>query len=90
MKKGNHSPNGQGKNNGFKTQTKIIFNYLLDHTATNTMASIITGVPQKNICRIKRNLEKEGLLQEVERKLCEKTGHRASYLTTNKLLFKIK
>jgi hypothetical protein len=54
------------------------------------MVSYATNVSQKNICRIKRNLEKEGKLQEVERKLCKITGHRASYLTTNKKLFKKK
>lgn len=86
----NHSPKGQGKNNDFNTQTKIIFHYLSKFTATNTMVSRATGVTQKNICRIKRALEKAGLLQEVERKLCKATKRRASYLTTNKKLFKIK
>lgn len=81
---------GQSKDTTLQTQTKIIFHYLLKHTATNTMVSYATNVSQKNICRIKRNLEKEGKLQEVERKLCKITGHRASYLTTNKKLFKKK
>lgn len=83
----NHSPKGHNKGKDFNTQTKIIFLYLLEFTATNTMISKATGIPQKNICRIKRNLEKQGLLQEMERKLCKETGHRASYLTTNKKLF---
>lgn len=86
----NHSPKGHNEDNDFKTQTKIIFRFLLKHTATNTMTSKATGIPQKNICRIKRNLEKKGLLRELERKLCKVTGHKASYLTTNKELFKIK
>lgn len=86
----NHSPKGHRKNNDFKTQTKIILQFLTKHTATNTMVSRATGIPQKNICRIKRNLEKAGLLQEVVRKLCKATNRRASYLTTNKKLFKIK
>jgi len=90
MHRDKHSPKGQNKSNDFKAQTKIIFRYLLKFTATNTMTSNATGIPQKNICRIKRNLEKKGLLQEAERKLCKVTGHRASYLTTNKELFKIK
>jgi hypothetical protein len=74
---------GQGKNKQYRNQTKIIFNYLLKHTATNTMISKATGIPQKNICRIKRNLEKRELLFEVEKKLCKITGFRAYYLTTN-------
>ena len=86
----NHNPKRHSENKGFNSQTKIIFHYLLKHTATNAMASKATGIPQKNICRIKRNLEKKGLLQEVVRKLCKATNHRASYLTTNKALFKIK
>lgn len=81
---------GQSKNTTLQTQTKIIFHYLVKYTATNTMVSYATNVSQKNICRIKRNLEKEGKLQEVERKLFKVTGQRASYLTTNKKLFKKK
>ena len=90
QKKYKHRLKGQNKGNDFKTQTKIIFRYLLKHTATNTMTSKATGVAQKNICRIKRNLELEGRLQELERKLCKVTNHKASYLTTNKALFKTK
>jgi len=78
----------QSKNTILESQTKIIFQYLLEHTVTNTMVSFATNVSQKNICRIKRNLEKEGKLQEVEKKLCKITGHKAYYLTTNKELFK--
>ena len=80
---------GLGKNKKIKAQTKIIFKYFLEHTDTNTMVSIATGIPQKNICRIKRNLEKQGLLIEVERKLCKHTGHKAWYLTTNPKRFNI-
>ncbi|WP_298949373.1 hypothetical protein [uncultured Polaribacter sp.] len=77
----------QSKSTTLKTQEKTIFNYLQRHTATNTMVSYATGIAQKNICRAKRNLEKAGLLQETEQKLCKITGHRAWYLTTNKNLF---
>lgn len=80
----------QSKNTIFKSQEKTIFQYLLHHTATNTMVSIATNIPRPSICRAKRNFEKAGTLQEVERKLCEITGHRASFLTTNRKLFKIK
>lgn len=79
---------GQGKNTSFKSQTKIIFQYLSKHTATNTMVSKATGIPQKNICRVKRNLEKEGKLQEVAQRFCKITSHKAHYLTTNKKLFR--
>jgi len=70
----------------FKTQEKTIFHFLQHHTATASMVSKYTGIPQKNICRYKRDLEQRGLLFEVEKKLCKVTGFRAMYLTTNKNL----
>lgn len=66
-----------------KTQSKTIFQYLQDNTATASMVSDATGVPQKNICRYKRDLEKAGRLWETEKKLCKITGFKAWYLTTN-------
>ncbi len=90
MHKDKHNPKGHGIGKGFSKQAKTIFNYLETNTATNTMVSKATGIPQKNICRIKRSFELLGMLQEVERRFCKITGHRASYLTTNKALFKIK
>lgn len=67
----------------FKTQRQTIFQYLQGHTATASMVSFATGIPQKNICRFKRDLEKEGLLWETEKKLCKQTGFKAWYLTTD-------
>ena len=72
-----------GKDTHFKSQIKTIFQYLQEHTATASMVSDATGIPQKNICRYKRDLEKAGLLWEVEKKQCRKTGFKAWYLTTN-------
>ena len=79
---------GQGKNTTLESQEKTIFYYLQKQTATATMVSYATGIPQKNICRAKRNLEKEGKLQEVSRGICKATGFKAYYLTTNTALFK--
>lgn len=70
----------------FSTQEKTIFHYLQNHIATASMVSKVTGIPQKNITRYKRDLEQRGLLFEVERKLCKLTGFKAWYLTTNKNL----
>jgi hypothetical protein len=67
----------------FRTQEQTIFQYLQNHTATASMVANATEVPQKSICRYKRNLEKRGLLFEVEKKLCKLTGFKAWYLTTN-------
>ncbi|MGO3689346.1 MAG: hypothetical protein ACTJF0_02730 [Psychroflexus halocasei] len=71
----------------FKAQRKTIFTYLKDHTATASMVADATGIPQKNICRYKRDLEKAGKLWETEKKLCKKTGFRAWYLTTKPEFF---
>jgi hypothetical protein len=77
----------QSKDSLFKTQLHTIFQYLKDNTATATMVSDATGVPQKSICRYKRDLEKNGLLIELLKTHCKITGCKAWYLTTNKLLF---
>jgi len=73
----------QGKDTDFKSQLKTIFQYLQEHIATASMVSAATGIPQKNICRYKRDLEKAGRLWEIEKKLCKQTGFKAWYLTTN-------
>lgn len=64
-------------------QQQTIFQYLRENTATASMVADTTGVPQKNICRYKRDLEKAGRLWEIEKKLCKKTGFKAWYLTTD-------
>ena len=84
------SHKGQGKDTKeqvFRTQLKNIFQYLQEYIATASMVSAATGIPQKNICRYKRDLEKAGRLYEIEKKLCKKTGFKAWYLTTNPELF---
>ena len=85
MKNTNNNPlhKRQGKGTIYKSQLKTIFQYLQNHTATNAMVSAATGIPQKNICRYKRDLEKAGQLWEIEKKLCKQTGFKAWYLTTD-------
>ncbi len=73
----------QGKYTDFKNQLKTIFEFLQAHIATASMVSAATGIPQKNITRYKRDLEKAGRLWETEKKLCKQTGFKARYLTTN-------
>ncbi len=70
-----------------KDQKKTIFHYLQDNIATSSMVSDATGVPQKSICRYKKDLEKQGLLYEIKKKCCKLTGFKAWYLTTNSDLF---
>lgn len=67
----------------FQRQLQIVYDYLYTHVATASMVSDATGIPQENVCRYKRYLEKRGLLRQVERKICKKTGYRAWYLTTS-------
>lgn len=74
---------GQGKDKHIKTQLKTIFLFLQNNIATASMVSAATGIPQKNICRYKRDLEKAGLLWEIEKKPCKETGFKAWYITTN-------
>lgn len=88
----NHRPdnvvsNKQSKYTVSTTQLKTIFHYLQKHTATASMTAEATGIPQKSICRYKRDLEKRGLLCEVRKGFCELTKFRAWYLTTNPELF---
>jgi hypothetical protein len=71
------------KCNSKPTQLQTIFHFLQRHVATASMVSDVTGVPQKNICRFKRDLEKTGCLWEIEKKPCKKTGYKAWYITTN-------
>jgi hypothetical protein len=77
----------QSEDNKIKNQKKTIFQYLQNHIATGSMISEATGIPQKSICRYKRDLELRGLLYEVEKKYCKITGFKAWYLTTNQDLF---
>jgi predicted transcriptional regulator len=64
-------------------QIQTIFIKLQDNVLTASMLSSITDIPQKNICRYKRDLEKAGMLWEVKKTVCKKTGFKAWYLTTN-------
>ncbi len=77
----------KGKATTSYTQKKTIFEYLKKHTATASMVTEATGIPQKCITRYKRDLEKMGLLHEVVKNHCKDTGFRAWYLTTNPDLF---
>jgi hypothetical protein len=83
MKQGAQQYKRQSKVNESNNQLKTIFSYLQKHISTASMISAATGIPQKNICRYKRNLEKAGHLWEIEKKLCKQTGFNAWFLNTN-------
>ncbi len=64
-------------------ETTVFYEYLMEHTATCSMASEATGLKQKNLCRYKIELQKANLLWEVDLKPCKITGFIAQWLTTN-------
>jgi len=74
---------GQNKDSYFQSQAKTIFLFLKEYTATASMLTECLGIPQKNICRYKRDFEKAGLLWEVKKASCKATGYKAWYLTTD-------
>lgn len=84
MNNHSHPHKRKNKDNAHLNQLRTIFQYLQKNIATASMVTAATGVPQKNICRYKRDLEKAGMLWETEKKLCKKTGFKAWYLTTDK------
>ncbi len=73
----------ENKDNNFSTQLETIFQYLIKNIASASMISKETGIPQKNICRYKRDLEKAGKLWETEKIKCDVTGFKAWRLTTD-------
>lgn len=84
------SLNTNGNNGEFKqysTQLKTIFSFLKENIATASMVSVATGIPQKCICRYKRDLEKRNLIFELEKAKCKHTGCKAWYLTTDKEVY---
>lgn len=70
-----------------QTQQQTIFEYLLKCVATASMVADATGIPQKNICRYKRDLERAGKLAEVKKGVCQLTGFKAWYITTDPAQF---
>ena len=64
-------------------ELQIVYAFLKTNTATASMIEAATGIKHKNICRIKRRLEKEGLLWQVKQIICPVTKHLAWALTTD-------
>jgi len=66
-----------------RTQKSRFYLFLLKHVATTSMAAEWTKIPQKNLCRYKREFEKAGLLWNVIWSRCPITGQMAWHITTN-------
>lgn len=71
------------KDTYFKAQLITFYEYLKTNVCTASMVSDAIGISQKNICRYKRQLEKSGVLWQIEKKFCKKTKFKAWYITTN-------
>lgn len=72
----------------FKDQLQIFNEYLKKNTVTCSMASKILNIPQKNLTRYKRTLQKAGKLKVCFLAECKITNYKAEYLTTNPDLIK--
>ena len=72
----------------FQYQKKLFFEYLQKNTVTCSMASEALSIPQKNLTRYKRRLQKEGKLKVCFQGVCKITKYHAEYLTTNPELIK--
>lgn len=73
----------QFKDTTYQTQLLTILKFLHDPVATASMVTDATGIYQRCITRYKRDLEKAGMLWEVDKQDCQKTGFKAWYLTPN-------
>jgi hypothetical protein len=78
---------GMSKDTSFETQIQRFCQYLKTRTATVTMVSKAIKLPEKNLTRAKRFLEKRGLLRVVKIEKCKITGFKAAYLTCNPEMF---
>lgn len=78
----NQTPSNKSLNQQNKdSQLQAFFQFLLKREATATEVSLSTGIPQKNICRYKREMEKAGKLREVRRTICPITKFPAFLIT---------
>ena len=73
--------NRQRKYKVFRNQNITKFEYLKCYTATASKITGATAIPHKSICYYNRMLEKQGLLFEVEKKICKLTGFTVWNLT---------
>jgi hypothetical protein len=83
----NHLSPSDDKDKHFKSQKQRFLEYLKVNVATVAMVGKAIKVPEKNLTRYKRKLEKIGRLHELEKKTCKVTGSPAAYLTCNPDLF---
>lgn len=59
------------------------YHYLNDKVTSCTDAAVMLNIPQKNLTRYKRELEKVGKLQVVKMQRCPHTGRWVQHITTD-------
>ncbi len=69
------------KYNNSEAEITAVKNYLMNHVATATMISDALNIYRPNLCRHKRELQKQGILKELYKGFCRVTGWKATYLT---------
>ena len=69
----------------FIAQQKAFYNYLQGDPVTVAMAAYVLKIPEKNLTRYKRELEKANKLWRVFQGSCKFTGNRAWFITTDPL-----
>jgi len=74
------------KEQGFRSQLKRFFEFLENNTCTCAMASNKLDIPQKNLIRLKRELELNNKLWIVKVGICSITRTKATYISTNPAL----
>jgi len=70
-------------NSLYESQKQTVYQYLQNNVGTASMIAKATGIPHKNICRYKSQLQKEDRLWELYKIKCRVTAQKAWYLTTS-------
>ena len=69
------------------TQTQRFYEFLFTVATSCSHASAMLQIPQKTLCRRKRELELSGLLMVIGKIKCPITGRMVQKITTNPDLF---
>lgn len=75
--------NHGGHDKDKSTEINRVKQYLFKNTATAAMVADKLNIRIPNVCRHKRELEKQGALKVLKKGICKLTNYKAFYLTTN-------
>lgn len=83
------SHKGNDKDNRFKAQLHIIYEYLKENTSSRYMAAIDTGISIQNVCWYVKELRKNGLVAVLKMDKCRISGEWVEMLTTDSSKFPV-